>query len=166
MIYLIITIILDVLLSNIIPTTYQNITYLFPSILISSLPVLYLKINNKKLFIIILILIGIFYDLLYSDLSLINLYFFTIYGLIIYNYYKKRKENIINIIILSIIGVISYDIFIFFILVIGKYQNLVIDDLYYKIKNTLFINIIYILLSITTLKSRILTNNKRKKKVF
>ena len=166
MIYLIITITLDVLLSNIIPTTYQNITYLFPSILISSLPVLYLKINNKKLFIIILILIGIFYDLLYSDLSLINLYFFTIYGLIIYNYYKKRKENIINIIILSIIGVISYDIFIFFILVIGKYQNLVIDDLYYKIKNTLFINIIYILLSITTLKSRILTNNKRKKKVF
>ena len=72
MIYFLISLFLDMLLSNILPNTYQNLTYFFPLILLTALPISYLLIRNNKIFFPLVILTGLLYDVLYSDIFLIN----------------------------------------------------------------------------------------------
>lgn len=164
MIYLIISFFLDILLSNSLASAYQNINYFFPEILICSLPIAYNLIKNKKIFFSLIIFLGIIYDLLYSDIALINLYYFLLYSLFLYIFYNQKKPSLINIIIISLIGTIFYDIYIFFILILIEYSKFKIDFLSCKITHSLLINILYILISVLLLKSRIFGLKKRRKK--
>ena len=160
MIYLIISTIIDILLSTNITNTYKDINYFFPLILITSIPISYILTKNKTIFLILIILIGIIYDLLYSDIILINVYFLVLQTLLINQYYKKNKPNIINIITLSTLGLITYDLYISLILILTKYQTITIKDIIYKETHSIIINIIYLTISLIVLKSRILRNKK------
>ena len=164
MIYFFITIFLDFLFSTFISCVFQNINIFFPVVLVSSLPVIYILLKNEKLFFILIIITGIIYDILFSDVVLINSYFFILYGLFINNYYKKHNPKVLNILIISILGIVFYDSFIFFILILIKYSSFEINDLYYKIIRSILINTIYVLLSIILLKSRIFGYKKRRKR--
>lgn len=160
MIYLIISTIIDILLSTNITNTYKDINYFFPLILITSIPISYTLTKNKTIFLILIILIGIIYDLLYSDIILINVYFLVLQTLLINQYYKKNKPNIINIITLSTLGLITYDLYISLILILTQYQTITIKDIIYKETHSIIINIIYLTISLIVLKSRILRNKK------
>lgn len=157
MIYLLISIILDITASTLITSTYQNINYLFPQILVSSLTISYLLIKNKKLYFIIITLLGLIYDILYSDIFLINTYFFLLQGLFLQAFYKNKEQTPLNVILISILTFIFYDIYIFFTLILLKEETFKITELYYKISHSLILNIIYITLSLVILKSRIFT---------
>lgn len=157
MIYLLISIILDITASTLITSTYQNINYLFPQILISSLTISYLLIKNKKLYFIIITLLGLIYDILYSDIFLINTYFFLLQGLFLQAFYKNKEQTPLNVSLVSILTFIFYDIYIFFTLILLKEETFKITELYYKISHSLILNIIYITLSLVILKSRIFT---------
>lgn len=165
MIYLIISFFLDIIFSLSFPLAYQNISYFFPIILISSFTIGYSLIKNKKMFFCLVIVFGIIYDLLYSDIALLNLYYFSLYSLFIYIFYNNKNKSYFNIILISTLGIIFYDFYLFLILNLLNYSDLKIDYLYYKIVHSLFFNIIYILLSVLILKSRIFGyNNYRKKR--
>lgn len=157
MIYLLISIILDITASTLITSTYQNINYLFPQILVSSLTISYLLIKNKKLYFIIITLLGLIYDILYSDIFLINTYFFLLQGLFLQALYKNKEQTPLNVSLISILTFIFYDIYIFFTLILLKEETFKITELYYKISHSLILNIIYITLSLVILKSRIFT---------
>lgn len=157
MIYLLISIILDITASTLITSTYQNINYLFPQILVSSLTISYLLIKNKKLYFIIITLLGLIYDILYSDIFLINTYFFLLQGLFLQAFYKNKEQTPLNVSLISILTFIFYDIYIFFTLILLKEETFKITELYYKISHSLILNIIYITLSLVILKSRIFT---------
>ena len=157
MIYLLISIILDITASTLITSTYQNINYLFPQILVSSLTISYLLIKNKKLYFITITLLGLIYDILYSDIFLINTYFFLLQGLFLQAFYKNKEQTPLNVILISILTFIFYDIYIFFTLILLKEETFKITELYYKISHSLILNIIYITLSLVILKSRIFT---------
>ncbi len=157
MIYLLISIILDITASTLITSTYQNINYLFPQILVSSLTISYLLIKNKKLYFIIITLLGLIYDILYSDIFLINTYFFLLQGLFLQALYKNKEQTPLNVSLISILTFIFYDIYIFFTLILLKEETFKITELYYKISHSLILNIIYIILSLVILKSRIFT---------
>lgn len=165
MIYIIVSFIIDLLFNNFLPTAYQNINMLYPTFLIVSFPIAYSLMNNKILFFILVIVFGIIYDLLFSEIALINLYYFLLYGLFILSYYKTRKASFLNILLVSVFGLVFYDIFVFFTLILLNYQEQDIHNLYYKVKNSLFLNVIYIILSILILKSRIF-GHKNKRTVF
>lgn len=166
MIYLLISLFLDIGLSNLIETSYQNINYFFPLILISSFPIIYLLIKNKKLFFIIIISLGLIYDTLYSDIFLLNTYYFTLYALFLNIFYKNKKANLLNVIIISTLGFIIYDIYIFFILIFLNYSLFTINYLSYKLIHSFIINFIYILLSVLILKSRIFCSKKHSNKLY
>ena len=157
MIYLLISIILDITASTLITSTYQNINYLFPQILVSSLTISYLLIKNKKLYFITITLLGLIYDIIYSDIFLINTYFFLLQGLFLQAFYKNKEQTPLNVILISILTFIFYDIYIFFTLILLKEETFKITELYYKISHSLILNIIYITLSLVILKSRIFT---------
>ena len=164
MIYYIISIILDFLLSSFISTTYQNINIFFPVLLVSSLPTFYIILKNKKLFFIIVLITGIIYDTIFSDIFLINSYCFILYSLFINVYYQKHNPKVLNVLLISILGIIFYDAFIFFILILTNYSSFKINDLYYKITRSILINLIYVVISMILLKSRIFGYKKRKKR--
>ena len=161
MIYLIISTIIDLLLSTNITNTYQNLNYFFPLILITSLPISYLLTKNKIIFFIAIIIIGIIYDLLYSDIPLINLYFLILLTLLTKIFYQNKKPTTLNITILTLIGVITYDLYLSLILILTKTQNITINDIIYKETHSLILNIIYLILSLIILKSRIFGSKKK-----
>lgn len=160
MIYLIISTIIDLLLSTNITNTYQNLNYFFPLILITSLPISYLLTKNKIIFFIAIIIIGIIYDLLYSDIPLINLYFLILLTLLTKIFYQNKKPTTLNITILTLIGLITYDLYLSLILILTKTQNITINDIIYKETHSLILNIIYLILSLIILKSRIFGSKK------
>lgn len=164
MIYFFITIFLDFFFSSFISLAYQNISIFFPVLLIGALPVVYVLLKNKKSFFILIVVTGIVYDTIFSDIFLINSYFFILYGLFIYSYYKKHDYRLLNMLLISVLGIVFYDVFIFFMLIFANYSNFVINDLYYKIIRSILINIIYVLLSILLLNSRIFGYKKRRKR--
>lgn len=166
MIYLIISTIIDLLLSANITNTYQNLNYFFPLILITSLPISYLLTKNKIIFFIAIIIIGIIYDLLYSDIPLINLYFLILLTLLTKIFYQNKKPTTLNITILTLIGVITYDLYLSLILILTKTQNITINDIIYKETHSLILNIIYLILSLIILKSRIFGSKKSLNKKY
>lgn len=166
MIYLIISTIIDLLLSTNITNTYQNLNYFFPLILITSLPISYLLTKNKIIFFIAIIIIGIIYDLLYSDILLINLYFLILLTLLTKIFYQNKKPTTLNITILTLIGVITYDLYLSLILILTKTQNITINDIIYKETHSLILNIIYLILSLIILKSRIFGSKKSLNKKY
>lgn len=163
MILSIISFILDLVLNSFILNAYQNINLFFPCLFVISIPFQYTIIKNKKRFLLLLLISGIIYDILYSDIFLINTYFFILYGLLIEKIIKK-DSSIIKLVLLSIIGIVIYDIFIFFILVLINYSNYHIELLYYKIKNTIVLNLMYSIIIVLILKSRLLYSKKKKKR--
>lgn len=166
MIYLIISTIIDLLLSTNITNTYQNLNYFFPLILITSSPISYLLTKNKIIFFIAIIIIGIIYDLLYSDIPLINLYFLILLTLLTKIFYQNKKPTTLNITILTLIGVITYDLYLSLILILTKTQNITINDIIYKETHSLILNIIYLILSLIILKSRIFGSKKSLNKKY
>ena len=166
MIYLIISTIIDLLLSTNITNIYQNLNYFFPLILITSLPISYLLTKNKIIFFIAIIIIGIIYDLLYSDIPLINLYFLILLTLLTKIFYQNKKPTTLNITILTLIGVITYDLYLSLILILTKTQNITINDIIYKETHSLILNIIYLILSLIILKSRIFGSKKSLNKKY
>ena len=164
MIYLFITVFLDILLSSFISSAYQNINILFPLLFASAIPIIYQIIKNKKAFFILMIIISIIYDTLFSDIFLVNSYYFILYSLLINRFYQKHYPKVLNIILTSIIGIILYDIFIFFILILNNYSSFVINELYYKIIRSILINFLYVSISLIILKSRIFGHKKIRKK--
>lgn len=166
MIYLIISTIIDLLLSTNITNAYQNLNYFFPLILITSLPISYLLTKNKIIFFIAIIIIGIIYDLLYSDIPLINLYFLILLTLLTKIFYQNKKPTTLNITILTLIGVITYDLYLSLILILTKTQNITINDIIYKETHSLILNIIYLILSLIILKSRIFGSKKSLNKKY
>lgn len=164
MIYLFVSFLLDILISNMSITTFGNLNYIFPNILVASFPISFILIKNKKLYFFFVVLIGLIYDTLYSDIFFINTYYFILYSLFLYVFYKNRKVTVLNIILTSVFCFILYDLFIFFLLVLLKISNFKINDLYYKIIHSFIINYTYILVSILILKSRIFSYKKSKRR--
>ena len=164
MIYLFVSLFLDVFLSLFISSSYQNINIFFPCILIGSIPVFYIILKNKKVFLIIVLILGIVYDLLFSDVFLVNIYYFLLYGLFILLFFNVNSVSFFKLVILSILGTCFYDIFIFFILILNDYAMFNINELCYKLKNTFLVNFVYVNISIIVLKSRIFSLKKSKKR--
>lgn len=164
MIYFLVSFVLDIILSNFISLGYQNVNLFFPEILVSSIPISYILIKNKKVFFTVTIFIGIIYDLLYSDVFLINLYYLILFGLFLYIFYNNRKVTVSNVFLISVFGLVLYDVFIFIILILINYSSFNINDFYYKMKNSLLINMSYIIISLFILKSRIFGHKKTSKK--
>ena len=156
--YIIITFFLDNLLNNILPYTYNNLSMFTPMLVVVSLVMNYFLIKNKIIYLIVATILGFVTDLLYNSIFL-NFYLYLFLALIITFFYHQRKTTIINFLLLTIVIIIIYDSFTSFYLVALKYSNLTINDLIYKINNSLITNVSYILLSFIILKKSLNKTN-------
>lgn len=153
MIYLVFTFIIDFIVSYLFPTC-------FVSFVIATLNIIYLLLRNDRLFIIISLILGILYDLLYTNYYLINFIFFFISSLLIIKYYKKRKVNVLDIVLFSVLLIAFYDIYLFVILSFFEYSY-TFYNLFYKISHSLLFSLIYVIGVMILLKCRIFTTQKK-----
>ena len=145
MIFSLISLVIDPLL------IFKNIN-IYSSII--SLVVLY-KPNSKKENLIISVIIGLLYDIFYSNLF-INIFLFFIISLLINYYFEIKKYNLKNVIIISLFIIFTYNTICFLIL---RIFNINTYSYIYFLSNLFYI---YIINTIYTSLSYLFINRKNK----
>lgn len=145
MIYILI--IISLFLDGAISTIISQNSYLIPHLLLTTLFIIYPKYKKRNVtYNMILIITGILYDLLYTNLLFFHAIVFLIVGIIIKYLYKNYNQStIINV--FSLITVIAiYIALISISMLMFKTTNIIISDIINFIIRSLFINILYLLL--------------------
>ncbi len=140
---IIISFILDYFLSLYLPYERNNLSYLTPLFIPILIYLLYPRFKDKKIYILISIIIGIIYDLIYTNLLFFNGILFLIISLITILIYKYLKNNIyLNIIYLLFI-IIFYELISILIYILFGVISISYSDIIYRITHVIIINIIY-----------------------
>ena len=143
-IILIISIILDGLLTNFLPFLVNDLSIFTPLLTLVSIFIIYpfYRKHEKKYFITIFI-VGIIYDLLYTNLLFFNGILFLIIGLISKFINKNYELTPLRLIIYVIIIIFFYESLTGLILFIFRLVPVTIYKVFYKILHSLLLNIIY-----------------------
>ncbi|MBQ8234359.1 MAG: rod shape-determining protein MreD [Bacilli bacterium] len=141
MIYIIIfiSLILDGIISNIS-------SILIPLFTLLSLIIIkpYYKINKNYL--ILSFILGILYDIAYTDLLYINAILFLLTGYFIIFITKRLRDNIFNVTIISILTIIYYRTLSYLTYIISTKDIFNINILFKSIYSSIIINILYIII--------------------
>lgn len=143
-IILTISIILDGVLTNYLPYLVNDLSFFTPLLTVVSIFILY-PLNRKKetKFFIIMFIVGIIYDLLYTNLLFLNGLLFVLIALISKVIYKNFETSYFKLILYTILIIIVYETVYAGILFIYRVVPITLYKLVYKISHTLILNIIY-----------------------
>ena len=144
LIIVIISLLLDGILSNFLPYLYTNLSIFTPLLTLVSIFMIYpfFKKKEKNYFILIFI-VGIIYDLLYTNLLFFNGVLFITIGLLIKYIYKTYEITPLRLILYIVILITSYETLTSIILLIYNVVPVTFYKMFYKIINSLLLNIIY-----------------------
>ena len=126
---------LDGVISYYLPSYFNNINYIYPMLTVSLIP--FLSKENSKKNILYIFIIGLIYNLLYSNIFLFHSLVFIILFKINNLFLNIFKDQFFSYVILVIINIIFYDSLYFLLILLTNYQVLNISDLIYKIKHSL-----------------------------
>lgn len=143
-IILLISIILDGILTNYLPYLVNDLSLFTPLLTVVSIFILY-PLNRKKetKFFILMFIVGIIYDLLYTNLLFLNGLLFVLIAFISKIIYKNFETSYFKLIIYTILIIVIYESLYAGILFIYRVVPITIYKLFYKISHTLILNIIY-----------------------
>lgn len=142
-ILIILALILDGIIIYFIPNNFNNIIFIYPMLTVSIIPFIHAFIKKKN-YLKYVFIIGIIYDLLYYNIFLYNAFIFLFLGKINNKYFNICNHNYLNNILIVIINIIIYDLINFIMIYITKYSIVTFNDLFYKIYNSFFLNILVI----------------------
>lgn len=143
-IIMIISLLLDGLLSNYLPYLVNDLSLFTPLFTLISIFIIYpfYRKREKEYFIHIFIL-GIIYDLLYTNLLFFTGVIFVIVGLIIKFIIKNYELGYLKILLYMVIIIVLYESITVFFLGIYNVIPISFNKLIYKISHSLIINLIY-----------------------
>lgn len=150
-------IILILIISFYLEGILSSIGNILPLFTLISLIIIYPYLYNlKKDYYKICFIIGLLYDVAYTDTLFLNAFIFLIIGFFIIKINIIMTNNIFNVALISLIVVILYRILVFIILIFINYIDIDINSFFVSIINSLFINILYgmLLYKITDLISK------------
>lgn len=151
-IYTIISFLLDGLLSN-----YMSINIIDPSYFrtiysIISLVIIYNYFDNNTKYLKILLVLGMIFDIVYTNTFLLNVVLFLIIYLIIKKINIFIPNNIFTINLKSILSITIYHILSYLILLLSNYHNYSIRLLTLILSRSIIVTIIYTTISYLLLK--------------
>lgn len=88
--------------------------------------------------------VGLLYDVVYTDTFFLNMVVFLLVGLIIIYINERMVNNLINVLITTLIVIISYRFFTYIILLLTGYLKITSGLLVVSVQNSLLINLIYV----------------------
>lgn len=140
-----ISIILDGILSNFLPYLVNDLSLFTPLLTVVSIFIIYPFYRKKeKKYYITLIIIGIIYDLFYTNLLFFNMILFTIIGIVSKKIYRTYEITPLRLIIYITIIITIYESCTGLILFLFQIVPITITKVFYKITHSLILNIIYI----------------------
>ncbi len=141
---LIISFILDSLISNFIPLN----SILMPLFTIMSLIIIYPYFNNNKSkYLLACFTTGMLYDLIYTNTIIIHAFLFLVIGFIIIRLNLVLSNNWLNVAIMAIIIIIIYRIIAYGLLLITANITFNFFTLFKSIYSSLLLNFIYVVLA-------------------
>lgn len=145
-IILIVSFILDLVLLNILPFQYQNITYFNPLFMIVSIFLVYNLFNDERKYFITILIFSLLYGALFMNNILLGSFLFLIVAFVTKLYNRYINLNIFTLLLGIIVTIILYDSIMYIVLCCSFVSNFSLKILLYKIKHSIVINIIYSLL--------------------
>lgn len=143
-IIMIISLLLDGLLTNYLPYLVNDLSYFTPLFTLISIFIVYpLYRKKEKEYFISIFILGFVYDLLFTNLLFFNAVLFAFIGFIIKYIIKNFELGYIKIIIYVLLIVIFYESLTALFLGVFNIVPITIDRLIYKITHSLLLNIIY-----------------------
>jgi len=144
-IIMIFSLLLDGILTNYLPYLVNDLSLFTPLLTVVTIFIIYpfYRKKNEKYFVFIFI-IGIIYDLLYTNLLFFNAILFIFIGFLSKYIYKNYEITYLKLIIYTILIIISYELLTCSLIFIFHLVPLTIPKIIYKITHSLLLNIIYI----------------------
>ena len=144
-IILIISFILDGILTNFLPYLVNDLSLFTPLLTVVSIFIIYpfYKKKEKKYF-IILIILGLIYDLSYTNLLFFNAILFLGIGYLSKYIYTNYEVTCLRLIIYVVILITIYESATALIIFLFQLTPVTIYKVFYKISHSLLLNIIYI----------------------
>lgn len=143
-IILIISVYFDGFLTLFLPYIVNNLSFFTPMLTLTSLIIIYPFYRKKeKYYFITLFIVGIIYDLLYTNLLFYDAVIFLLFGFIIKKIYKDLDVTHIKLSIYIIFLIIIYELSLGLFIVIFNLVPITITRLIYKITHSILLNIIY-----------------------
>ena len=144
LIIVIVSLLLDGILSNFLPYLYTNLSIFTPLLTLVSIFMIYPFFKKKeKTYFILIFIVGIIYDLFYTNLLFFNGVLFVTIGLLIKYIYKTYEITPLRLILYIIILITSYEFLTSLVLLIYNVVEVNFYKVFYKIINSLLLNIIY-----------------------
>lgn len=141
---IIISLILDGVLTNYLPYLVNDLSYLTPLFTLISIFIIYpFYHKNIKKYLLIVFIIGFIYDLFYTNLLFFNAVIFLLIGLISMFIQKNLESGPIKLIFYTIIIISIYELTQGMILYVYNLFPITLSKIIYKITHSLIINIIY-----------------------
>lgn len=150
--YLILSFILDNLMSFFFPSTLSNISYFTTIYIIIAFTVIYPYFTNEKKYYILLIVFGLFFDILYTGSFVLNIFLFLLIGIIIKILNNIFPVNLFTNNVISLISISLYHILTFIILSISgsiDYEFILLVNI---ITHSIIMTIIYTSISYFIIK--------------
>lgn len=155
-ILIVLSIILDVLFSNIFNFNLYKIPYFYPMLSITVLVYLSNFYNNpnRKNYYVLVFIMALIYDSLITNNILITALIFELIAILNIKIKALFTNNLMNNILRLIISIFVYDLVFFIFLNFIGIQSFDLSLLLYKFIHSLFINIVYISLMFLVLKDK------------
>ncbi len=151
-IHLVISFILDGLLSNYISTNIINPSYFRTIYSVISLVVIFSYFDEHKKYLYILLILGSLFDIVYTNTFLLNIVIFFIIYLIINILNNYIPNNILTINLKSLLAILTYHLLSFLILTLANYHIYSINTLYIILYRSIIMTIIYTSISYLILR--------------
>ena len=144
-IIVIISLFLDGILTNFLPYLVNDLSLFTPLLTVVSIFIIcpFYRKQDKKYYKIVF-LIGIIYDLFYTNLLFFNAILFLIIAFILRYIYKHYEVSWFSIILYIALIIFTYETLTGTIIFIFQLVPITIDKIIYKISHSLLLNIIYI----------------------
>ena len=146
-IYTILSFLFDGLIPNYISTNITNPSYFITIYSVISLVITFSYFDNKNKYIYIIIILGFFFDLVYTNTFLLNIFIFLIIYLILNLIDIYIPNNIITINLKALISIFTYHILSYLLLLLVHYHNYPFKLLLITLSRSIIMTIIYTTIS-------------------
>lgn len=135
---------LDGICSNLL----QLSPLLYPLFSLLSLVIIfpYYKKRNIKKYYITSLLLGLIYDVVYTNTLFLNMLFFFLLSILISLLYNLLNNTMLNAFLISFFLIVCYRLFTYLVLLFTDIVTFDINVLFTSIYSSLIVNIIYLLL--------------------
>lgn len=143
-IIMIISLILDGLLTNYLPYMISDLSIFTPLFSVTALILIYpFFYKEKRKYLIYSFIYGVIYDLFYTNLLFLNGLFFVLLAVIISNIYQLFGTGYIKILLSITLIIIIYELLYVIVIVSFNLVPITINKIIYKISHSILLNLIY-----------------------